>query len=322
MTFRARLPIGLGLLFGLLAGCGGALPDNGAAGLAFVALDGGCFAYGESRIYPEEGPVTEACVEPFSITAHEITIDQYAAFVADTGYKTRAERGWAEGEEGGPGVLLPPGSALFAPPGIPGKPLSWWRFEEGVSWRTAGTTKGSNGRLPAVHLTRPDADAFAAWAGGRLPTEQEWEYAARGGLDGSLYSWSEAEDAAIEDRANTWQGVFPFVNTGADGYEGLAPVGSFPPNGFGLYDMVGNVWEWTSSAYYPTHAPTEAMEAVETGMDPTQPGIPVGVIKGGSYLCVRTYCYRFRPAARQPQDLAFGTSHLGFRVVRDKSRGR
>ena len=130
----------------------------------------------------------------------------------------------------------------------------------------------------------------------------------------------EAEALALSDRANTWQGVFPAMNTADDGHAGLAPVGAYPPNGFGLYDMVGNVWEWTSGPYYPTHAPGEAMQARSGGVDPTQPGVDVGVIRGGSYLCARSYCFRFRPAARQAQDLAFGSSHIGLRVVRE-SRG-
>jgi len=170
---------------------------------------------------------------------------------------------------------------------------------------------------PVVHITREDAQAYAKWAGGRLSSEAEWEYAARGGLNGELMSWAEAEEAALEDKANTWQGVFPVINSADDGYVGVAPIGSYPANGFGLYDMIGNVWEWTSSNYYPTHNPGEAAKVYPNGYDPAQGNIPVGVIKGGSFLCARSYCYRYRPAARQPQDLIFGTSHIGFRIVRE-----
>jgi formylglycine-generating enzyme required for sulfatase activity len=294
--------------------------DFGAAApLQWTALDAACFTMGETRVYPEEGPPSETCVTAFEVTAHEITTAQFAAFVTATGYVTRAERGWSASEAGGPGVDLPPGSALFTPPQGPAQALSWWRYTDGVSWRLPQGPHGpkARGDAPVVHVTRADAERYASWAGGRLPTEAQWEYAARGGLNGSLYAWDEAEEIALAGRANTWDGVFPVLNTEADGYSGLAPVGSYPPNGFGLYDMVGNVWEWTAAQYYPTHAPGEAMLARAGGFDPTQPGIDVGVIRGGSFLCARSYCFRFRPAARQAQDLAFGTSHVGFRVVRD-----
>jgi formylglycine-generating enzyme required for sulfatase activity len=168
-----------------------------------------------------------------------------------------------------------------------------------------------------VHVTREDANAYANWIGGRLPTEAEWEYAARAGLDGQIYGWDDAETLALSERANTWQGIFPIANTATDGYDGIAPVGSYPPNAYGLYDMIGNVWEWTDEPYFSTHDYESEPALRKNGFDPSQPGIAVGVIKGGSFLCARNYCYRFRPAARQAQDLAFGTSHIGFRVVRD-----
>ena len=294
--------------------------DPGAAEpLRWTALEPACFVMGETRVYPEEGPRVDTCVDGFEITGHEITTAQFAAFVAATGHVTRAERGWSHADPDGPGVDLPPGSALFAPPDGPGRALNWWRYEAGASWRFPHGPDGppAEGAAPVVHVTRADADAYAAWVGARLPTEAEWEYAARGGLEGSLYTWDEAEALALADRANTWQGVFPAVNTADDGHAGLAPVGSYPPNGFGLYDMVGNVWEWTSGPYYPTHAPGVSLRDQPGGHDPSQPGVDVGVIRGGSYLCARGHCFRFRPAARQAQDLAFGTSHIGFRVVRD-----
>lgn len=281
----------------------------------FVALDGACFEMGETRIYPEEGPLSEVCVAPFEIARYELTHGEFARFVEATGYVTRAERGWRADEPDGPGVDLPPGSAQFTPPTNPAEAMNWWRYEEGVSWRTPNGVDGAepDPNAPVVHLTRADAQAYADWAGARLPSEAEWEYAARGGLDGALYTWDEAEQIALSDRANTWEGLFPVVNTADDGYAGLAPVGSYPPNGFGLHDMAGNVWEWTASPYTPRHDHVVG----PNGLDPNQPGIAVGTIRGGSYLCARSYCYRFRPAARQAQDLAFGTSHIGVRLARD-----
>lgn len=273
---------------------------------------------GETRIYREEGPVTEICLEPFQIWSQEITNAEFESFTKATGYKTRAERGWAANEANGPGVDMVPSSAVFTPTETP-QGMNWWSLIDGANWRRPMGAKGDRNiaSAPVVHVTREDASAYARWAGGRLPSEAEWEYAARGGLDGELMSWAAAEEAALKDKANTWQGVFPAINTGDDGHVGVAPVGSFPSNGFGLYDMVGNVWEWTSSSYYPSHRPGEAAKIYPNGYDPAQGDIPVGVIKGGSFLCARSYCYRYRPAARQPQDLIFGTSHIGFRIVRD-----
>ena len=287
----------------------------------WVSLEGGCFDMGETRIYREEGPVTERCVAPFEIWSHEITTAEYARFVEATNHKTRAERGWTAKEAGGPGVDMAPSSAVFVPPKVQPWAMNWWKLVDGANWRVpfgpdGGASKGAD---PVVHLTRQDAAAYAKWAGGRLPTEAEWEYAARGGLNGKLLSWDEAEELALEDQANTWQGVFPVINSVEDGHVGLSPAGSFSPNGFGLYDMIGNAWEWTSSSYYTSHAEGEAEKVYPNGYDPAQGDVPVGVIKGGSFLCNKSYCYRYRPAARQGQDLIFGTSHIGFRIVREKS---
>lgn len=287
--------------------------------LDWVTIERACFQMGESRVYREEAPRHETCIDGFEITRTEITVGQFAEFVEATGYITRAERGWAASDPGGPGIDLPAGAAIFRPvEGVRPRDLNWWRWLEGANWR-APTGPGSDA-LPAdhpvTHLTRDDAMAYAAWAGGRLPTEAEWEYAARGGLEGELYAWTEAENKALKDRANTWQGIFPVVNTEDDGFAGVSPVASYPPNGFGLHDMIGNVWEWTATPYSPTHAEIDRKRAGDAGLDLSQPGIAVGTIKGGSYLCASSYCYRFRPAARQAQDLAYGTSHIGFRIVR------
>jgi len=275
---------------------------------------------GETRIYREEGPVTEICLRPFDIWSHEITNAEFAEFVKATNYKTRAERGWSAKDAAGPGIDMTPGSAVFAAPKTRSKSMKWWILVEGANWQRPLGPEGPlfKDNTPVVHLTREDANAYALWAGGRLPTEAEWEYAARGGTNGQLMSWDDAEDIALEDQANTWQGVFPAINSADDGFVGLAPTGAFPANGFGLYDMIGNVWEWTSSSYYSSHATDETIKQRRPdGYDSAQGDVPVGVIKGGSFLCNKSYCYRYRPAARQAQDLIFGTSHIGFRIVRD-----
>lgn len=303
-----------------LASPAAATGDEAGSRPAWADLPGGCFPMGEERVYREEGPVHEACVEPFAIMTTEVTNADFAAFVAATGYVTRAERGWRAGEAHGPGIDLPPGSAVFSPrPDVAARNLNWWQLVDGANWRQP-LGPDSDHRpppdAPVVHVTRADAEAYAEWAGGRLPTEAEWEYAARGGLDGQIYAWGDAERVALETRANTWQGIFPVADTGDDGHKGIAPVASYPPNGFGLYDMIGNVWEWTSTPYAPSHAAADRARAGADGLDPSQPGVAVGTVRGGSFLCARSYCYRFRPAARQAQDLAFGTSHVGFRIVR------
>jgi formylglycine-generating enzyme required for sulfatase activity len=279
----------------------------------WVKLEGGCFSMGESTIYKEEGPVVEVCVEPFEIWSHEISNYEFNTFVNETGYISKAESGW--GIE--TGVNVNPGSAVFIAPESTGS-NNWWSYEVGANWKYPQGLKKASFKLhePVVHITLDDAKAYASWVGGRIPTEAEWEYAARGGLDGTLMSWPDAERSALKNKANTWDGIFPVINTKDDGFIGVAPVGSYPPNGFGLYDMIGNVWEWTSSVYYPGHMPGNLKETYPDGYDPAQKHIPVGVIKGGSYLCAKSYCYRYRPAARQAQDLMLSTSHTGFRVVR------
>jgi len=276
---------------------------------------------GEDALYPEEGPPTETCVEPFEIAPYEVTNAQFGRFVEETGYVTRAERGWGADEPDGPGIDLAPASAVFVQPkGARPATNSWWRLVEGASWRNpsgASDAPPLRDDDPVVHITREDAEAYAEWAGGRLPSEEEWEFAARAAPNGEVSPWADAEYSASQARANTWQGVFPVRNTNEDSFAGVAPVGSFPPNAFGIHDMIGNVWEWTASPYAPSHTERDRTIAGARGFDPGQPQVPVGVIKGGSYLCADNYCARFRPAARQAQDLAFGTSHIGFRIARD-----
>ena len=286
----------------------------------WVTIEGGCFQMGENTTYAEERPAHETCVNSFSISRTEVTNAQFALFVEQTGYQTRAERGWQAQEASGPGQNLPPTSAVFVLQSTSSaSDLSWWQLVEGANWRQPLGPDHSyrpTPDMPVVHVTRADAQAYAAWMGARLPTEAEWEFAARGGLDGTLMAWAESERAALTEKANTWQGVFPVIDTAEDGHRGVAPVASYPANGFGLYDMIGNVWEWTATPFSPSHAENDRRLAGPNGLDFNQPGVPVGTIKGGSYLCSISYCIRFRPAARQAQDLAFGTSHIGFRIVR------
>lgn len=274
-----------------------------------VWIDGGTFAMGTNKGYPEERPETQRSVDGFWMDAHEVTNAQFAAFVETTGYLTVAERG-VSGLKGSAVFVVPDGKAPLS------NTLQWWRFVEGASWRAPegpGSSIEGKGNVPVVHIALEDAQAYAAWAGRRLPSEAEWEYAARSGSSGATYEWGEEPPHEGAPKANTWQGVFPVINTKHDGFEGLAPVGCYDPNGRGLYDMTGNVWEWTNTAYYPSHAVKEN----GAGRDPRQPDIPVNVVKGGSYLCAANYCVRYRPAARHPQELNLGTSHIGFRTVRD-----
>ncbi|MEM8984412.1 MAG: formylglycine-generating enzyme family protein [Pseudomonadota bacterium] len=306
----------LWLTLALLAACSKDAADKRSPvvdehGLEWIVLDGGCFVMGADNAYPDEAPRREVCVDSFQIMTTEVTTAQYAAFVTATGYQTRAETGWSADDEFGPGVAMPPGSAVFSVPKTANPAtLNWWRYVNGASWQRPAGPDGPQALPdhPVVHVTRTDAEAFARWAGGRLPTEEEWEFAAAGKADG--------DPRKSPDGANVWQGLFPLANSRRDGYEGTAPVGRFEPNANGLYDMIGNVWEWTASPYTPSHSDADRNRAGPNGLDPAQPGVPVGSVKGGSYLCSTSYCIRFRAPARQAQDLQFGTSHIGFRLVR------
>lgn len=258
-----------------------------------VALPGGAFAMGSQQAYREEGPVREVEVGPFRIDPHEVTNRQFAAFVDATGYVSTVEKKpKPEDNPGIPPSLLTAGSAVF----VGGR--SPWKFVEGAYWRAPeGPASSIADRMdhPVVHMTYADADAYAVWAGGDLPTEEEWEYAARGGLDGARYEWGETPPGKTDaPRANIWQGIFPVANTASDGFEGSAPVGCFEPNGYGLYDMTGNVWELVK------------------GHDPSA---LFGTMKGGSFLCAENFCRRYRPSARHDSEVNFSASHVGFRLV-------
>ncbi|MFV0258105.1 MAG: formylglycine-generating enzyme family protein [Acidimicrobiales bacterium] len=292
-----------------------------------VAIRGGEFTMGSDDHYPDEGPTRTVCVDDFWIAPVAVTNDRFAEFVAATGYRTVAEEALsAEDFPGVPPENLVPGSMLFV---MTGGPVDlrdlrhWWTWCPGADWRHptgSDSDLGGLGDHPVVHVAHRDAEAYARWRGLDLPTEAEWEYAARGGIDGAEFVWGDVDpQEGPEPRANTWQGRFPWENTALDGWVRTSPVGSFQPNGFGLYDMAGNVWEWTDDWYRP-HAARPASTCCGTerpGPDGSAaPGaVPRRVVKGGSFLCSKSYCYRYRPAARQAQPIDTGMSHIGFRCV-------
>jgi formylglycine-generating enzyme required for sulfatase activity len=254
----------------------------------------------------------------------EVTFAQFAEFVAATGYVTVAERPLDPADfPGAPPENLVPGSLVFTMTAGPVdlKHLSqWWTWTPGGSWKhPEGPASSLDGRAeePVVHVAYEDAEAYASWAGKSLPTEAEWEHAARGGLDEAPYVWGDEPEPPGERLANYWHGEFPWRP--ADGYGRRAPVASYPANGYGLHDMAGNVWEWTSDWYVDaaSESPPCCVPSAEHSYDPAQPQfrIPRKVIKGGSYLCADTYCLRYRPAARRPQMVDTGMSHIGFRCV-------
>ena len=279
---------------------------------------GGQFMLGDNRFYVEEGPAGIASVGDFNIDRTEVTNWQFRAFIEATGYVTAAELGLSQKDfPNVPPELRVPGSMVFVSPDPDNVsvPASWWQFVPGANWQhPLGPESSIEGKdaFPVVHLIHADAKAYAEWMGRRLPTEAEWEYASRGGLDGATYSWGQESPHQGESKANTWQGHFPYTNFKDDGFVGSSPVGCFPKNGYGLYDMTGNVWEWTDTAYGPDHKKNSG----DGGYDPQQPGIKVKTLKGGSFLCSDNYCQRFRPAARQAQDVTLGSSHIGFRTAK------
>ena len=289
---------------------------------------------GAELSYAEEAPVHTVTVSGFWLDEHTVTNAEFAAFVADTGYKTLAERPLDPAMyPGAQPELLMPGSSVFFMPSSRvnmNNIRSRWAYVPGASWRHpegAESTIEGREQEPVVHVAVEDAAAYAAWAGKELPTEAEWEFAAPGGLDNVIFCWGDEFRPGGRYMANTWQGQFPFQDLGADGFSGRAPVGSFPPNGYGLHDMAGNVWEWTTD-WYSTRHPGEVESpccvprnprggAEALSYDPTQPEIriPRKVIKGGSYLCAPNYCRRYRPAARYPQMIDTSTCHIGFRCI-------
>jgi formylglycine-generating enzyme required for sulfatase activity len=303
-----------------------------AKGMAQIA--GGTFRMGSDAHYPEERPAHSVTVDGFWIDRYAVTNADFAAFIAATGYVTFAERPLDPAlYPGADPNLLKPGSAVFSMPARPVRPrnmLDWWKYVPGADWRHPegpGSAIAGREREPVVHIAFEDAAAYAAWTGKDLPTEAEWEFAARGGFDGAAYCWGDEFTPDGRWMANTWQGEFPWQNQALDGFPGRAPVGSFPANGYGLFDMAGNVWQWTKDWYAAGHphipgrpccAPRNPRGVAEAqSYDTAQPGPRVArkVIKGGSYLCAPNYCQRYRPAARYPQAIDTTTGHIGFRCV-------
>lgn len=341
LAFRA---VALGLLALTLVGCGRARvprpaptrtsclrgvpvqpdPANPVAGM--VHIRGGRFNMGAVPVRREEGPPHLVKVADFWIDPTDVTNAQFARFVAATGYRTEAERPLdpAKYPQLSP-AQRQPASLVFV--GARGKvnlndPSQWWSVIPGADWRHPfgpDSNIDGLGAFPVVHVAYADALAYARWLGRDLPSEAEWEYAARGGLADKRYVWGDQPPGQSQPPANTWQGVFPLVDAGRDGFKaGTSPVGCFPPNGFGLYDMAGNVWQWTTDIFRMS----DARAGVEAGgapdivsYDPGHPDTPHHVIKGGSFLCSDEFCYRYRPAARTDGPPDGGASHIGFRTV-------
>ena len=293
-------------------------------------IAGGGFRMGSDRHYPEERPAHRVRVAPFRMDATAVTNREFAQFVAATGYVTVAERPLDPAQyPGARPEALAPGALVFRMTDGPVDTADyrhWWAWTPGACWRHPegpGSTLAGREDHPVVQVAFADAEAYARWAGKALPTEAEWECAARGGLDGAEFAWGDELAPGGRHLANTWQGPFPWRDFATDGFAGTCPVRSFPANGYGLFEMIGNTWEWTTDWWSPRHADADPAKPTCCGsmagsFDPAQPAIriPRKVVKGGSFLCAPSYCRRYRPAARHAQMVDSGMSHIGFRCVR------
>jgi formylglycine-generating enzyme required for sulfatase activity len=297
-------------------------------------IPGGRFRMGSERHYPEEAPARTVAVDGFWIDARPVTNLEFARFVEATGWTTFAELPADPADyPGAQTEMLVPSSMVFTPTRGP-VPLNdmwaWWRYVPGGNWRhPTGPASSLDGKWkhPVVHVAWRDVEAYAQWAGGEIPTEAEWEYAARGGLEDAEYAWGDEFRPAGRTMANTWQGAFPYRSGKPPGTFRTSAVGAYPTNGYGLYDMIGNVWEWTRDWWSTASKDTPASSCcapsnpvggrLEDSFDPCQPEIriPRKVLKGGSHLCAPSYCRRYRPAARHAQPIDTSTSHVGFRLV-------
>ena len=316
------------------------VPAEAPEGMCWIP--GGPFRMGSATFYSEERPVHEVTVDGFWIDRFAVTNEQFARFVSESGYVTLAERPPNPKDyPGAPPENLVPGSMVFQKRTGPvdlRNYANWWAWVPGADWRHpsgAGSSLEGLERHPVVHVAYEDVEAYVRWAAKDLPTEAEWECAARGGLDGATFTWGQDEFPDGRPMVNSWQGEFPWQNLLVDGHEGTSPVGSFPANGYGLYDMAGNVWEWTSDWWEPRgsnpavkscclSSVNPRLDSPEKSYDPRQPQfrIPRKVVKGGSHLCAPNYCFRYRPAARQPQMIDTGMAHIGFRcVLRTRASG-
>ena len=285
-----------------------------------VEVPGGSFRMGSTSFYPEEAPIHTVGVSAFAIERHPVTNIQFAEFVDDTGYVTVAEQELDPAAYPGANPAdLVPGALVFRPTSGPVDLRDWrqwWEWRPGACWRHPfGPDSGVDDRPdhPVVQVAYPDAAAYARWAGRRLPTEAEWEYAARAGST-SAYSWGDDPTPEGQLMANTWQGRFPYQNDGALGWTGTSPVGTFPPNGYGIVDMIGNVWEWTTTRFTGHHRLDQTAENCCAPIVTADPTVNQA-LKGGSHLCAPEYCHRYRPAARSPQSQDSATTHIGFRCV-------
>ena len=317
-------------------------PAPGGAPEGMVWIAGGEFSMGSTvesesmcslpGLTQDALPVHRVYVDGFWMDATELTNEEFAKFVKATGYATIAERTPTKEEfPDAPAENLVAGSAVFTPTAHP-VPLDdhfqWWRYQKGANWRyPEGPESSLKGRekYPVVQIAYDDAMAYAKWAGKRLPTEAEWEFAARGGLTGKLYAWGDEMHPGDRPAANTYQGTFPVKDTGADGFAGLAPVASFAPNGYGLYDVGGNVWEWVSDWYRPDYYAQLAAKGgiarnprgPDSSFDPTEPGVQKHVHRGGSFLCTDQYCTRYMVGTRGKGEGSTGSNHVGVRLVKD-----